>query len=201
MFELTLMLFNRATLEKIQAGRVTIAFRKWKRPTVRAGGTLVTRIGVLQIISITPIDFVNVSPDEIVKAGYNDMTEFENHIQRRKEGRLHRIEFNLAGEDPRLTLRERDALSQEEYHQIKKRLDRYDKSSKRGPWAYKIIGLIAEHPAMVSTKLAEKMEVDRFWLKGNIRKLKALGLTISLDVGYKLSPRGEAFLRQSQLGL
>jgi hypothetical protein len=29
----------------------------------------------------------------------------------------------------------------------------------------------------------------------NVRKLKALGLTISLEVGYRLSPRGQAYLR------
>ena len=32
--------------------------------------------------------------------------------------------------------------------------------------------------------------------KTGVRKLKALGLTISLETGYRLSPRGEAFLRR-----
>jgi hypothetical protein len=31
--------------------------------------------------------------------------------------------------------------------------------------------------------------------KVNVRKLKTLGLTESLDVGYRLSPRGVAYLR------
>ena len=30
--------------------------------------------------------------------------------------------------------------------------------------------------------------------KARVRRLKALGLTISLDVGYRLSPRGKAIL-------
>lgn len=33
--------------------------------------------------------------------------------------------------------------------------------------------------------------------KADMRKLKALGLTISLPVGYRLSPLGEMFLRRS----
>ena len=33
--------------------------------------------------------------------------------------------------------------------------------------------------------------------KLDVRKLKGLGLTLSLEVGYRLSPRGEAFLRRS----
>ncbi len=34
------------------------------------------------------------------------------------------------------------------------------------------------------------------WFKTNVRKLKALGLTESLEVGYRLSPRGRAFLEK-----
>ena len=36
--------------------------------------------------------------------------------------------------------------------------------------------------------------MDRPAFKLNVRKLKALGLTESLEVGYRLSPRGAAFL-------
>jgi flavin-binding protein dodecin len=37
--------------------------------------------------------------------------------------------------------------------------------------------------------------------KMHVRKLKELGLTLSLRVGYRLAPRGEAFLRHElQLG-
>jgi hypothetical protein len=31
--------------------------------------------------------------------------------------------------------------------------------------------------------------------KLQVRKLKALGMTLSLEVGYRLAPRGEAYLR------
>ena len=40
------------------------------------------------------------------------------------------------------------------------------------------------------------METPRF--KMNVRKLKGLGLTESLKVGYRLSPRGEAFLQRAR---
>jgi hypothetical protein len=36
--------------------------------------------------------------------------------------------------------------------------------------------------------------------KLDVRKLKNLGLTISLRVGYELSPRGREYLRASGLG-
>ena len=48
---------------------------------------------------------------------------------------------------------------------------------------------------MLSTTLAEKCGRERLPFKADVRKLKALGLTISHEVGYELSPRGQAYLR------
>jgi hypothetical protein len=46
----------------------------------------------------------------------------------------------------------------------------------------------------VSTVLAADAGQDRALYKNRVRRLKALGLTESLEVGYRLSPRGQAFL-------
>ena len=54
--------------------------------------------------------------------------------------------------------------------------------------------LLAWENLVVSTTLAESAGIERADFKLNVRKLKALGLTISLDVGYRLSPRGVALL-------
>jgi biotin operon repressor len=53
---------------------------------------------------------------------------------------------------------------------------------------------IADKPAVSSVFLAEAMGWERPEFKVHVRRLKALGLTISLDVGYRLSPRGQAYL-------
>ena len=55
--------------------------------------------------------------------------------------------------------------------------------------------LIARYPAVVSTELARHAGKERMVFKVDVRKLKELGLTESLEVGYRLSPRGEAVLR------
>ena len=49
-------------------------------------------------------------------------------------------------------------------------------------------------PAVVSTELAAAVGMERPPFKLNVRKLKGLGLTESLEVGYRLSPRGERYL-------
>jgi hypothetical protein len=62
------------------------------------------------------------------------------------------------------------------------------------PWTRSVLHQIADHPGVVSTVLAEEAGQERLSYKIRVRRLKALGLTESLEVGYRLSPRGRAFL-------
>ena len=50
--------------------------------------------------------------------------------------------------------------------------------------------------AVRAADLAASLGRDTAPFKLDVRKLKALGLTISLEVGYRLSARGEAVLRK-----
>ena len=72
-----------------------------------------------------------------------------------------------------------------------------DAASNRGPWTAAVLTQIADRPGIVSTSLAEALGWERADFKLHVRRLKELGLTISLDVGYRLSPRGAAFLARS----
>jgi hypothetical protein len=49
-------------------------------------------------------------------------------------------------------------------------------------------------PGVVSTDLAAQAGQERRAYKMRVRRLKALGLTESLERGYRLSPRGRAYL-------
>ncbi|MDX1479108.1 MAG: hypothetical protein R3301_15445 [Saprospiraceae bacterium] len=189
------MLLRKETLDKIKSGEITVVFRKWKRPTVKAGGTLKTRIGVLNIESVDAIAEDEITDENLRAAGWQDLANLKNTLASRA-GQLYRVQVAFGGADPRIALRRNTDLSPEEITTITGKLDGFDRRSKHGPWAFRILELIRDHPGEVSTSLAERMDVDRFWLKGNIRKLKALGLTISLEVGYQLSPRGTAYLAQ-----
>ncbi len=96
------------------------------------------------------------------------------------------------GEDPRLELRE-DVPDDAGLAAIAARLARLD-SRPTGSWTREILTWIRDNPQVVSTRLAEERGVERLPMKTDIRKLKALGLTISHEVGYELSPRGVAYL-------
>ncbi|MEX0874507.1 MAG: hypothetical protein WD646_12300 [Actinomycetota bacterium] len=98
------------------------------------------------------------------------------------------------GSEDWLRLAEQNKLTDSDIADITKRLDKMDASSDAGPWTLRTLQLIAEQPGIVSTVLARQMNFDRYAFKAFVVKLKELGLTYGLDVGYAISPRGRAFL-------
>jgi predicted transcriptional regulator len=74
------------------------------------------------------------------------------------------------------------------------RLERWDKAARYTGYHRKILQLIADHPGMAAADLAAQLNVEKLTFKRDVRKLKEVGLTISLDIGYRLSPRGQSFL-------
>jgi hypothetical protein len=50
------MLFKQRHLEGIQAGTISLAFRKWQRHTVKKGSLIKTAVGQLEIIDILPVE-------------------------------------------------------------------------------------------------------------------------------------------------
>ncbi len=77
---------------------------------------------------------------------------------------------------------------------IDRRLSRLDATSPTGPWTRATLDIIARCPAVRAGDLAAELGRERLPFKADVRKLKRLGLTESLDVGYRLSARGRAYL-------
>lgn len=185
------MLFNRRALDGIEAGEIDLAFRRWKRPTVKAGGTLRTRAGVLAIEKVEPTGERGIAPADAQRAGFGSRAELLRSL--RPEGRLYRIEFKRIGDDPRVALRRNAVLSRDERADLDSQLDRMD--LRRGePWTRRLLELIEERPETLAEDLAASVGIEKAPFKRDVRKLKELGLTESLLVGYRLSPRGRAYL-------
>jgi DNA-binding transcriptional ArsR family regulator len=187
------MLFKAKVLERIGRGEVTLAFRRWAKPTVRAGGTLRTAAGVLAIDSIEWIDLDAVSAGDVQAAGYASREELARDL--RSDGELYRIAFHLAGTDPRESLRENDTLNQAEITALRVALAKLDRA---GAWTSAALSMIAERDGRTAAEMAERLDMEKLTLKRKIRQLKELGLTESLAVGYRLSPRGHAFVNGSR---
>jgi hypothetical protein len=179
------VLFKERFWGGLRDGSLTVAFRRWKRPSVKPGGTLVSPGGLLGIDSVEAIDDAQVDDDAAREAGYESRKELFLNI--RGEGQLYRIGFHRIGDDPRVALRQRIELTEPEWAPITKLFQRND-------WALPYLRLIEDSPGIVSTELAARAGVERLAFKQRVRRLKALGLTESLEVGYRLSPRGRAVL-------
>lgn len=190
------MLFKQRFLDGIGAGEVTLAFRCWRRPTVKAGGTLLTPVGLLAIESVDEISPTALSAAWANQAGFASLAELKEDLATQRNGTLYRIRFSLAGPDPRIALRTQDQLADDEYRHLVKRLDRLDQKASTGPWTRKLLQLIEQFPESRAADLASQSGFEKEWLKTNVRKLKNLGLTESLHPGYRLSPRGNSFLRR-----
>jgi len=186
------VLVSNAVAARIAAGEITVAFRWWRRPTVKAGGTLITQAGQLAIDLVTVIEPGEVTDVDARAAGFESADEALDDLGEPPDRRLHRVRFHLLGDDPRVALRAQASLTAAERATLDKRLDRWDDAGPSGPWTRAILDVIAEHPGVVSTDLAPLVGLDRPTFKRRVRQLKSLGLTESLEVGYRLSPRGRA---------
>lgn len=186
------MLIRQAVLAQIRDGTVTQQFRRWTRPTVKAGGTLKTAIGVLAIDAVEPVEPEELTAADAAAAGYASVEDLLGDT--RPDGTLYRVRLHLAGDDPRIALRNDTRLDEAALANLTTRLERLDRASTHGSWTTATLRLIAAHPAVRAGDLADQAGRERLAFKADVRKLKALGLTESLGTGYRISPRGAAYL-------
>ncbi|HET6834154.1 MAG TPA: hypothetical protein VFH30_09805 [Acidimicrobiales bacterium] len=188
------MLFPQRFWSGLADGSVELAFRRWRRAGVKAGGTQLTPTGVLAIDAVDAVDLGDITPDDALRAGYRDRAELLAELERHPDGTLYRIAFHHAGADPRVALRQAADVPDDELARVRARLARLDRSSRHGPWTEAVLRLIAARPAVRAADLAASQGRETQPFKTDVRKLKQLGLTESLDVGYRLSPRGRTVL-------
>ena len=183
------MLLRSDVLEKIKAGEISLVFRKWRKVGVKAGGTQLTQAGVIGIDSVEAIAEQDIGEQDARDAGAASRQALAEMLAKdTREGELYRIRVHYIGEDPRIALRDNDSLSEEELAQILAKLQ------KMGSWTREYLQLIHDMPQTHAIVLARSIGLENIVFKPRVRKLKALGLTISLSPGYRLSPRGEKVL-------
>jgi hypothetical protein len=204
------------------AGEFDVAFRRWRKPTVKAGGHLRTALGEILIVNVQVIDPVEISDADALRAGYKRADDVRHDLFRERpvsltsaaggrsrtakpneDSLVYRIEMGPGGEDPRVALRSATNLDAAELAGVLAKLARMDnpkstiartaKTAQRD-WTRPTLELIETWPARRAPELAEMVGLETSAFKASVRKLKELGLTESLAVGYRLSPRGEVVL-------
>jgi hypothetical protein len=151
------MLFKQAFLDGIQAGTITLAFRRWQRPTVKAGGTLLTAVGQLSIVDVTPVTLSEITATDARRAGWDSLEALRKELRREGRGgragsgsggeQIYRIKLGALRADPRVALRA-EGLDDKAADDLRARLDRLDARAADGPWTRRTLELIREHPGL-----------------------------------------------------
>ncbi|GAA2793200.1 hypothetical protein GCM10010470_30070 [Saccharopolyspora taberi] len=181
-------------LRGVVAGEITLAFRRWASPQARSGSRMRTAVGVVAIGEVREVDPDGITEEDARLAGFRSAAGLRSSLDKHGTGRVFRIEIGYAGPDPRAELREQAELTARDRAELDRRLARMDTSPVRGPWTRQLLELLRDHPGVRAAELAQaqRRPVARF--KSDVWKLKELGLTESLPVGYRLSARGQAYL-------
>ncbi len=185
------MMIRPAELAAIKAGTVDLAFRRWARPRVVVGTRMRTSVGLLEVTSVEQVSIASLRAEDARRAGAPSLTALKQALAVRSGDPAWRIGLAYAGPDPREALRA-SVPDAAEIAAINARLDRLDASSSYGPWTRETLDLIDRNPTVRAPDLAAQVGRETADFKKDVRKLKELGLTESLAIGYLLSPRGEA---------
>jgi hypothetical protein len=171
------MLIKDEVVEKIRTGQITVLFRRWSRPGAKAGGTQMTQGGVVGIDTVEVVTEADITDADAVASGYADRDDLIAHLNYREDA-IYRIGVRWIGEDPRIAMRA--SLDDSDIAEIIAKLEKMDRTSKRGAWTQSYLEVIRDMPATYSGLLANYLGISQADFKPWVRKLKALGLTVSL---------------------
>ena len=194
------MLFQARFWPLIVDGSVTVTFRRWRRRQVVAGhryrtGHRIVGRQMIEVDSVEVIDPATITDPDARRSGYPDAATLRDDLRGDDDLPVYRIEFHRVDEpDPRSVLAASADLSPADRAELDRRLDRLDRAAAHGPWTRATLAVIAGQPGRRAGDLAAWFGRETQPFKTDVRKLKNLGLTESLEVGYRLSPRGEAYL-------
>jgi len=187
------VLIRPAELEAIRDGEIDLAFRRWDRARVKVGTRLRTAVGLLEVTSVSPVALSALRADDARRCGAVSLAALKAALSVRASGQVFRVGLTYAGPDPRESLRETTPTADDLLDLIAG-LARLDAASSIGPWTRATLRIIDTHPEVRAPELAAMVGRPTPEFKRDVRKLKERGLTESLAIGYRLSPRGEAVL-------
>ena len=201
-----MLLFQKRFHAGLVDGSITLTFRRWRKPHVKPGGRYrVHPIGVVEVSEARPVRLSEIPERDARAAGFENVAEMRAWLEAPPKVRapvparaplapgdtVWRVALRHAGQDDRVPIALERKLSDADAEEILERLRRLDA---RGPWTRATLALIGRHPRVAASRLARELGRETLPFKVDVRKLKRLGLTMSFEVGYEVSPRGKAFL-------
>ncbi len=194
-----MLLFQKRFHAGLVGGSVTRTFRLWDKPHVKTGGRYrVHPIGVVEVSEVRRVA-LSVIDDEAARAGgFESRAELLEYmapvakVELSDETLVFDVTLRHAGDGDRVEGAMKATLKKADVEELARKLKRLDG---RKPWTMTVLKLIRRRPRVAASKLAASLGLETAPFKVNVRKLKRLGLTQSFEVGYEVSPRGQAFLK------
>jgi hypothetical protein len=185
--------FTASDHARVAAGKVTVTWRLWKYGHVKAGRVYASGFGgaievedvrAVRVSDVTDADAHEVSLSDA--AALIELARSHTGATITPDTVLYRVQFRYLPEVP--------ARPELPLDVVVSKLERLDSASTIGPWTEMVLRLIEDRPATAARYLAADLGLPLLYFKANVRKLKTLGLTTSLIVGYELSPLGQTYL-------
>ena len=192
------MLFAGPDRDGVAEGRITTAYRRWAEARVVEGRVYRTNAGRIEIDSVREVnpDLIADNDADVIAADRQNAKDVRRRLRGNEDWPTFLIKFHLVeGPDPREELAASADLSADDLEDLRGRLAKLDELSRHGAWTTQTLRQIEAKPATRAGDLAADVGRDTAGFKLDVRKLKNLGLTYSLEVGYELSPRGMAYLK------
>jgi hypothetical protein len=181
------VLFEKRLRDGLTSGTIRVAFRRWRKPQVVAGHwyRLGADAGRVLVHDVRPVN--DLSEDDAREAGFGSRDALLNELK--GEAPIYKVSFGEVEDDPRETLQQ----STDDFGTLDKQVARIERAGET-------LKAIQEQPGTRAVELAQQLGgwPDLLHFKLHVRRLKALGLTISLERGYRLSQRGEAYLNSKR---
>jgi hypothetical protein len=188
------MLFQRRFHERIRSGEIRCTLRIWQRPHCKVGGRYVLGTGAIVVDRMHEARLEDITPELARRSGFASVVDALKTAKHGAGERVFVIDFHYDGKVGARSKPTTDVASTEELAELAQRLEAMDKRSSVGPWTQPTLRAIRARPGVLAAKLARSLGRPRDEFKRDVRKLKKLGLTLSLEIGYRLTPKGEALL-------
>ncbi|MBK7863783.1 MAG: hypothetical protein IPJ65_35295 [Archangiaceae bacterium] len=188
-----MLLFQKRFHQGLVDGSITLTFRRWAKPHVKPGGRYrVHPIGVVMVDALEVVADHELTETDAVACGFASLDEMKAYLRPGPEP-LFKVTLHHAGDGDRVEHATDAKLDPAALAELTKRVARLERD---GKWVKRVMLLIDRHPRVAASQLAKKLARETLPFKVDVRKLKKLGLTMSFEVGYELSPRGRAFLKR-----
>jgi hypothetical protein len=188
------MLFKADLHERIRSGEIGCTVRIWQSPHVKLGGRYALGAGAVVVDKIHEASLDDITPALARKCGFPSLVELLKIAKHGVGERVFVIDFHYDAQGGARASPETGAVSAGQLAVLVRRLEAMDRRSEIGAWTVATLRAIEARPGVLAAKLARSFGRPRDEFKRDVRKLKNLGLTLSLEIGYRLTPKGEALL-------